>query len=296
MRIWPGKPYPLGAAYDGVGTNFSVFSEIADRIELCLFDDDGKETRIDLPETTGFCWHGYFPDVTAGQQYGFRVHGPWAPEKGNRCNPAKLLLDPYTKAVEGQVNWNEGVFPYYFKEPDGGPNTIDSAPFVPRSVVINPYFDWGHEQLPHRPLNETVIYEVHVKGFTALHPDVPDEIRGTYSGLAAPVIIDYLTDLGVTALELQPVHQFVHDAHLIEKGLRNYWGYNSIGYFAPHNEYLESKSTWATGAGLQINGEITARSRYRSNFGCSLQSHCGRKSSSVRYCPSRELIMRPIID
>ncbi len=237
MRIWPGKPYPLGATYDGVGTSFSVFSEIAERIELCLFDDDGRETRVELPETTGFCRHGYLPEITAGQQYGFRVHGPWDPENGNRCNPAKLLLDPYTKAVEGQVDWNEAVFPYYFEDPDGDPNTIDSAPFVPKSVVINPYFDWGHDQLPRRPLNETVIYEVHVKGFTRLHPDVPAEIRGTYSGLAAPVIIDYLTDLGVTALELQPIHQFVHDAHLIERGLRNYWGYNSIGYFAPHNEY-----------------------------------------------------------
>ena len=237
MRIWPGKPYPLGATYDGVGTNFSVFSEVAERVELCLFGEHGDETRIDLPETSGFCWHGYVPDVESGQRYGFRVHGPWAPEEGHRCNPSKLLLDPYAKAIEGQVNWNEAVFAHYFRDPEGRPNTYDSAPFVPKSVVINPYFDWGRARSPHRPLNDTVIYEVHVKGFTALHPDVPADIRGTYAGLAAPAIIDYLTALGVTAVELQPVHQFVHDAHLLEKGLRNYWGYNSIGFLAPHNEY-----------------------------------------------------------
>jgi isoamylase len=237
MNVWPGKPYPLGATYDGVGTNFSLFSEIAERVELCLFAQDGNETRIDLPEVTGFCWHGYVPEVESGQRYGFRVYGPWAPEHGHRCNPAKLLLDPYAKAVEGHVDWNEAVFPHYFNDPEGDPNTLDSAPFVPKSVVINPYFDWGHDQSPRTPLEETIIYEAHVKGLTALHPDVPVELRGTYAGLAHPAIVDYLKELGVTAVELQPVHQFIHDAHLLERKLRNYWGYNSICYLAPHNEY-----------------------------------------------------------
>jgi isoamylase len=237
MNVWPGKPYPLGATYDGVGTNFSLFSEIAERVELCLFDDHGNETRLNLPEITGFCWHGYVPQVESGQRYGYRVHGPWAPEQGHLCNPTKLLLDPYAKAIEGHVDWNETVFPHYFNDPEGDPNTLDSAPFVPKSVVINPYFDWGHDQSPRTPLEETIIYEAHVKGLTALHPDVPVELRGTYAGLAHPAIVDYLKELGVTAVELQPVHQFIHDAHLLERKLRNYWGYNSICYLAPHNEY-----------------------------------------------------------
>ncbi|HMK34963.1 MAG TPA: glycogen debranching protein GlgX [Desulfomonilaceae bacterium] len=237
MRISPGKPYPLGATFDGVGTNFSVFSEIAERVELCLFDENEQEIRIDLKEVTGFCWHAYLPEVESGQRYGFRVHGPWAPEQGHRCNPGKLLIDPYAKAIEGEVKWSEALFPYYFGDPDGDSNTEDSAPFVPKSVVINPFFDWGNDQLPRRPMDETIIYEVHVKGFTALHPGVAAEIQGTYAGLAAPAVVDYLTALGATAVELQPVHQFIHDAHLVERGLRNYWGYNSIGYLAPHNEY-----------------------------------------------------------
>jgi glycogen operon protein len=240
MQLWPGQPYPLGATYDGIGTNFSVFSEVAERVELCLFDDDGNETRVDFPEVTAFCWHGYFPNMEPGQRYGIRVHGPWAPEQGQRCNSAKLLLDPYTKAIEGQVQWHEAVFPYHFGDPDGPPNDADSAPFVPKSVVTNPYFDWGNDRSPRTPLYDTVIYEVHVKGLTVRHPDVPPELRGTYSGVAHPAMIDYLSRLGITAIELMPVHQFVHDAHLLERGLRNYWGYNSIGYFSPHNEYASS--------------------------------------------------------
>ena len=237
MKLWPGKPYPLGATYDGVGTNFSVFSEVAEKVELCLFDEAGAENRMDLPEVTGFCWHGYLPDVEPGQRYGFRVHGPWAPEHGHRCNPHKLLLDPYAKAVEGEVQWNEAVFPYRFKDPEGPVNGEDSARFVPKSVAINPFFDWENDHPPGRSLHETIIYEVHVKGFTARHPDIPSEIRGTYAGLSHPAAIDYLSGLGVTAVELLPVHQFVHDAHLVEQGLRNYWGYNSIAYLAPHNGY-----------------------------------------------------------
>jgi len=241
MIVWPGRPYPLGATYDGAGTNFSVYSAVAGRVELCLFDENGTETRMDLPEVTGFCWHGYLPEVEPGQLYGFRVHGPWAPGEGNRCNPHKLLLDPYAKAVEGLVDWNEAAFPYLFQDPEGSFNDQDSAPYVPKSVVISPFFDWGNDQSPGRPLHETMIYELHVKGFTMRHPDIPSELRGTYSGLAYPSAVEYLTGLGVTAVELLPVHQFIHDAHLAERGLRNYWGYNSIGYLAPHNEYASRK-------------------------------------------------------
>lgn len=241
MKILPGYPYPLGAQYDGAGVNFSVFSEIAQRVELCLFDRHGTETRIDLPEITSFCWHGYVAGLQPGQRYGFRVHGPWDPGQGHRCIPSKLLLDPYAKAIEGQIQWDEAVFPYYFGKHHGDPNTKDSGPFMPKSVVVNPYFDWAEDRPLKTPWHNTIIYEVHVKGFTKLHPDIPEELRGTYAGLAHPVAIEYLKTLGVTAVELMPVHQFVHDSHLLEKGLRNYWGYNSIGFLAPHNEYASSK-------------------------------------------------------
>ena len=237
MRIWPGAPYPLGATYDGSGTNFSVFSEVAERVELCLFDDDGTETRVDLNEVTGFCWHAFLPDVGPGQRYGFRVHAPYQPEAGLRCNPAKLLLDPYAKAIEGAVEWDEAVFPYRFGDPDGPANDADSAPFVPRSVVANPWFDWGNDRHPLTPWHRTVVYEAHVKGLTMTHPDLDPALRGTYLGVAAPPIVEHLVELGITAIELMPVHQFIHDHTLHEKGLRNFWGYNSIGFFAPHNEY-----------------------------------------------------------
>ncbi len=235
--VWAGVPYPLGATYDGVGTNFSLFSEAADRVELCLFDDQGHETRIAMPESTGFVWHAYLPEVGAGQRYGYRVHGPWNPVAGRRCNPSKLLMDPYAKAFEGEIRWDPAVFPFRVDEPDGEPSETDSAPFMPRCVVVDPDFDWGDDRLPHHPPNATVIYEVHVKGFTARHPDIPEAIRGTYAGLGHPVAIDYLKALGVTAVELLPIHQFVHDAQLADQGLRNYWGYNSLGFLAPHNGY-----------------------------------------------------------
>jgi isoamylase len=237
MKIYPGTPYPLGATYDGAGTNFSLFSEVAEKVELCLFDAQGNETRIELPEVTAFCWHGYLPNFVPGQRYGYRVHGPWNPEQGHRCNPAKLLLDPYAKAVEGEVRWNEAVFPYHFDDPEDSRNDLDSAPFMPRCVVTNPFFDWASDRPPRVPMHESVIYEVHVKGFTKRHPDVPEELRGTYAGLAHPAAIAHLKRLGVTAVELLPVHQFIHDSLLLERGLRNYWGYNSIAYLAPHNEY-----------------------------------------------------------
>jgi glycogen operon protein len=236
-EICPGQPFPLGASYDGAGTNFSIFSEVAEKVELCLFDEDGRETRFRLPEMTGFCWHGYMPGMGPGQRYGFRVYGPWEPEHGHRCNPAKLLLDPYAKAIEGQVKWNPAVFPYPLGNPDGPPSKTNSAPFVPKAVVSQPFFEWGEDRLPRIPWHETVIYEVHVKGFTARNPEIPPEQRGTFAGLAHPASMEYLTRLGVTAIELMPVHQFVHDARLVEMGLRNYWGYDSIGYLAPHNEY-----------------------------------------------------------
>ena len=233
---WPGRAYPLGASYDGGGTNFSLFSEAADAVDLCLFDEDGTEQRIRLEERDASCWHAYLPSVAPGQRYGYRVHGEWAPEHGQRCNPAKLLLDPYAKAIEGQVRWGQACFPYNFGD-ENSRNDDDSAPLMPRSVVHNPYFDWGNDRSPEVPLNESVIYEMHVRGFTRQHPDVPEAQRGTYSGLAHPAVIDYLTSLGVTAVELMPVHQFVHDSVLQDRGLRNYWGYNSIGFLAPHNEY-----------------------------------------------------------
>ena len=240
MRIWPGRPYPLGSTWDGVGTNFSLFSEVASRVELCLFDANGVESRVDLPEVSAFIFHGYLPNIGPGQRYGYRVHGPWEPENGHRCNPNKLLLDPYSKAVEGNVEWNEAVFPYHFNEPDTSRNDADSAPFMPKSVVTNPYFDWSDDQRPNTPWHQTIIYETHVKGFTMRHPGIPENLRGTYAGLAHPAAIRYLKQLGVTAVEVLPTHQFVHANHLLDRGLRNYWGYDSIAFLAPHNEYAAS--------------------------------------------------------
>ncbi len=232
LKIWPGTPYPLGATYNGAGTNFSLFSEVATRVEVCLFDEQGNQTCVELAEMTAFCWHGFLPNVGPGQRYGFRVHGPWDPPSGHRCNPSKLLLDPYGKAVDGDVQWNDTLF-------DRGEeiDQRDSAPFMPKSVVTNPWYDWGNDRYPRTPWHKTVIYEVHVKGFTKQHPDVPQELRGTYAGLAHPAAIRHLKTLGITAVELLPVHQFIQDALLLDRGLRNYWGYNSIGYLAAHNEY-----------------------------------------------------------
>ncbi|MFC4051919.1 glycogen debranching protein GlgX [Actinomadura syzygii] len=239
MEVWPGDPYPLGATWDGTGTNFALFSEVARRVELCLFDDSGRETRHDLPEVDGFVWHGYLPGVGPGQRYGYRVHGPFDPGEGHRCNPSKLLLDPYGKAVEGGVRWHESLFSYRFADPDAL-NEDDSAPYMPKNVVVNPFFDWGDDRPPRVPYHESVIYEAHVKGLTKLHPAIPEEQRGTYAGLAHPVMIDHLLDLGVTAVELMPVHQSVPEHALVARGLDNYWGYNTIGFFAPHNSYSSS--------------------------------------------------------
>ena len=240
MRLWPGTPYPLGATWDGAGTNFALFSEVAEGVELCLVDDDG-EHRVELTEVDGFVWHGYLPDVGPGQRYGYRVHGPYEPAKGHRCNPAKLLLDPYGKAVDGRVRWHESLFGYRFSDPSRI-NKADSAPYMPTNVVINPFFDWGDDRPPRTPYHGTVIYEAHVRGLTLRHPDVPAEERGTYAGLAHPAVIEHLTRLGVTAVELMPVHQFVPEHDLTERGLTNYWGYNTIAFLAPHNGYASTEA------------------------------------------------------
>jgi isoamylase len=235
-RVWPGVSYPLGATYDGVGTNFALFSETAEQVELCLFGVDGAEERLPLREVDGFVWHGYLNGIAPGQRYGYRVHGRYDPVAGYRCNPAKLLLDPYAKAIEGNVRWDPAIFGYQFAD-ESQPDSTDSAPFVPRGVVASPYFDWANDRPPRTPYHQSVIYEAHVRGITRLHPDVPDEQRGSYAGLAHPAVIDYLTGLGVTAIELMPVHQFVSDGFLTDRGLSNYWGYNTVGFFAPHNAY-----------------------------------------------------------
>ncbi|MCP2636686.1 glycogen debranching protein GlgX [Microbacterium sp. HD4P20] len=236
MQTWPGSAYPLGATFDGGGTNFALFSEGAERVELCLFGERGGESRVELDEVDAFVWHAYVPNVQPGQRYGYRVHGPYDPANGLRFNPAKLLLDPYAKAVEGRVAWGQSVYGYTFRDPDSR-NDEDSAADMPKGVVVNPFFDWAGDRKPATPYSETLIYEAHVRGLTMRHPAIPDEMRGTYSALAHPAIIDHLLTVGVTAIELMPVHQFVDDAVLADKGLSNYWGYNTISFFAPHNGY-----------------------------------------------------------
>ncbi|MBE7187637.1 glycogen-debranching protein, partial [Jatrophihabitans endophyticus] len=237
----PGRPYPLGATPTDGGTNFAVSSEIADAVLVCLFDDDGTETRVELPERTAHVFHGLLPDVGPGQRYGLRVRGPWDPANGLRCNENKLLIDPWATAVEGGIDWGEDVFAHHFDDPAAF-NDADSAAAMPRCVVTSRDFDWGDDAPPRTPLAETIVYETHVKGISKRHPDVPEDVRGTYAGLAHDAITGYLTDLGVTAVELLPVHQFVQDDHLLDQGLRNYWGYNSIAFLAPHGEYSSAGS------------------------------------------------------
>ncbi|MBY6349799.1 glycogen debranching protein GlgX [Rhodococcoides corynebacterioides] len=304
IQVWPGSAYPLGATYDGAGTNFALFSEVAEAVDLCLVEADGTETRIRLEEVDGYVWHAYVPSVQPGQRYGYRVHGPWNPGAGQRCDASKLLVDPYGKAFVGAFDGDRSLFSYDIdlpartpqipvtddvavipgaahdtapagsaaasktvdairdnaptaavvpdeaeNEPDETGPTVDADSHFPQhdslghtmlTVVVNPFFDWQNDRSPRRPYNETVIYEAHVKGMTMTHPDVPEDQRGTYAGLAHPSVIDHLTRLGVTAIELMPVHQFMQDQTLLDKGLRNYWGYNSFGFLAPHNEYSSS--------------------------------------------------------
>ena len=243
LKVLPGSRFPLGATPDGEGTNFALFSENATGVDLCLFDADGKETAcVPLRETTAHVWHGYLKDIGPGQQYGYRVHGPFAPEEGHRFNDAKLLIDPYARALAGVVDWKAPVFGY----PLGSGNdleqdTQDDAWGVPRAIVIDDQFDWGDERRPNIELHNSVIYEVHVKGLTERYPDLPEDLRGTYAGLASEPVIRYLKDLGITAVELLPIHAFLDDAHLLDQGLHNYWGYNTIGFFAPEARYASSK-------------------------------------------------------
>lgn len=240
--VWPGEAYPLGSTYDGAGTNFALFSYVADKVELCLIDADDNETRVNLEEVDAHVWHCYLPGVQPGQRYGYRVHGPYDPDNGKRCDPNKLLVDPYARAFDGEFDGDPSLFSYdIHAEPAGsGRNEEDSLGHTMYSVVINPFFDWGSDRAPRIPYNETVIYETHVKGMTMTHPDVPANLRGTYAGLAHPSVINYFKDLGVTAVELMPVHQFLQDDRLRDIGLRNYWGYNTFGFFAPQQDYAAS--------------------------------------------------------
>ena len=239
MEVWPGNAYPLGATFDGTGTNFSLFSERAEKVVLCLLSDDSTETAIEMEEVDGHVWHCYLPEVQPGQQYGYRVHGPYDPAQGLRFDPNKLLMDPYAKSIHGQIDWDPALFSYQFDDPDARQEE-DSAPHAMYSVVINPFFSWDGDRQLRIPYHESVIYEAHVKGLTELHSEIPKEQRGTYAGVAHPVMLDHFKKLGITAVELMPVHQFVNDGTLVEKGLSNYWGYNSIGFFAPQNTYSSS--------------------------------------------------------
>ena len=251
MKVWQGRPYPLGATWDGMGVNFALFAENATGVELCLYrnHEDAEETeKIQLRERTNQVWHCYLPEVRPGQLYGYRVHGPYEPERGHRFNPAKMVLDPYARAVTGQVRWNDSVFAYQVGGPneDLEPNATNSAGAMPKSVIVDSTFAWGDDRPPRTPWNRTVIYEAHVKGMTIRHPDVPEHLRGTYLGLCTDPILDHLRALGITAVELLPVHHFINDRRLVEMGLTNYWGYNSIGFFAPDARYA------TTGGGNQV--------------------------------------------
>lgn len=240
--MWPGQPYPFGATWDGAGTNFAIFSAYAEKVELCLFDEaDGREVeRIALPECTHEVWHGYFPDVHLSQLYGYRVYGPYNPDQGHRFNHHKLLLDPYAKALRGRLLWDDALYGYTIgdSQADLSFDTRDSAPFMPKCQVIDSAFTWGGKPPPATPWDRTIVYELHVRGFTMQHPDLPTHMRGSFEGLSSGTVVDYLKSLAVAAVELLPVQAFIHDRHLVEHGLNNYWGYNPIGFFAVHADYL----------------------------------------------------------
>ncbi len=245
LKVYPGTPYPLGATWDGNGVNFALFAQNATDVDLCLFNstEDQTEThRIKMFERSHQIWHAYLPDIKPGQLYGYRVHGTFDPNNGHRFNPNKLLLDPYAKAISGTIKWHNSLFGYQMghEDADLSFNDEDSAPYIPKAVVIDPNFDWEGDTAPKYPYFQSIIYETHVKGFTKMHPEIPEEIRGTYAALAHPVTIKYLKELGITAIELMPVHHFVNDSILEDKGLANYWGYNTIGFFAPDVRYSSS--------------------------------------------------------
>ena len=247
--LLPGKPYPLGAKWNGRGTNFAVYSENATGVDLCFFDEDNNQTDcLRLEECTAFVWHGFVPGIRPGQRYGFRVHGPWDPARGHRFNEHKLLVDPYAQAILGYVQWNQSIFPYTFGEKDAdlNKNEDDSGPGVPKSIVVDPTFDWSGDRRLRIALADSIIYEVHVRGFSVNNPAIPEELRGTYAGLGHPANIAYLKKLGITAVELLPVHHFINDAHLVEEGLTNYWGYNTLGYFAPAERYSSDQTPGAS--------------------------------------------------
>jgi isoamylase len=251
MKAYPGSPYPLGATWNGEGVNFALYGDNAAAIELCLFDSSkgkAETVKIKIKERTHHVWHVFLPDARPGQLYGYRVHGPYAPEEGHRYNPNKILIDPYAKAISGTIDWDDSLFGYKVGEEDLSFSDLDSAPFIPKSIVIDTGFDWENDRLPKVPYHKSVIYEAHVRGLTKLHPDIPEDIRGTYAGIAHPVSVAYLKELGITAVELMPVHHFVADRHLVEKGLTNYWGYNTIGFFAPDVRYASSGAN-----GSQVN-------------------------------------------
>lgn len=247
LRLWPGRPFPLGATWDGSGTNFALYAENANKVEICFFDSaeaEAETTKFTLPENTDQVWHGYFPDILPGQLYGFRVHGPYEPKNGHRFNANKVLLDPYAKAIGRETVWADEMWGYKVgdAEIDLSFDERDNAAFAPLATVIDDAFTWGDDRPPRTPLNKSIIYEMHVKGFTKLHPEVPENLRGTYAGLASEASIRYLTNLGVTAVELLPVHEHVDDRHLVDRGLVNYWGYNTIGFFAPEPAYASTKT------------------------------------------------------
>ncbi len=247
LRVWPGRPYPLGATWDGVGVNFALFSEHATKVEVCLFSSleaKRESTRIDLPECTDHVWHGYFPDLEPGQLYGFRLHGPYEPAEGHRFNPNKVILDPYAKAIGRDVAWDDSLFAYKIGDPkkDLSLDKRNNMAFAPLAAVIDTAFTWGDDRPLRTPWHKTLIYECHVKGFTARHPDVPEHQRGTYAGIASEASIKHLQGLGITAVELLPVHYYLNDRHLLERGLTNYWGYNTLGFFAPHLAYASTHS------------------------------------------------------
>src|SRR3982750_1895468 len=245
MRVWPGNSYPLGATWDGRGVNFALFSEHATKVELCLFESpEAKQEahKIEMPEQTTQVWHAYLPDVRPGQLYGYRVHGPFEPAQGHRFNPNKLVLDPYAKAIGRDVKWDDSLFGYRIGQDDLSFDDRDSAAFAPLASVIDTAFTWGDDRPPRTPWHKTLIYEAHVKGLTQRHPEVPEDRRGTYAGLASEAMIPHLKRLSVTAIELLPVHYHLDHRHLVERGLSNYWGYNTLNYFAPHVQYASKAS------------------------------------------------------